>query len=123
MSKYFYISNENNLNEEEKRTGCISYARLVERVTHNNIVLCNNIAKVDYSIFDNIDSDLEIYQYYLCYLSESDLQYNSRFNDCLIFGYSDMLDLYVLCVDHWGTSWDYVMTDIKWSTDLEKCLK
>lgn len=33
----------------------------------------------------------------------------------LLFVYSPKLDLYVLCVDHYGTSWDYVVC----ITDLE----
>jgi hypothetical protein len=27
---------------------------------------------------------------------------------CDDYLYSDLLDLYILCVDHYGTSWDYV---------------
>lgn len=30
----------------------------------------------------------------------------------LLFTYSDLLDKYILCVDHFGTSWDYV----EWTT-------
>jgi hypothetical protein len=41
----------------------------------------------------------------------------------LLFTYSDLLDCDVLCVDHWGTSWDYVLTGVKLFDnyeDLEK---
>lgn len=33
----------------------------------------------------------------------------------LLFTYSDLLDKYILCVDHFGTSWDYV----EWTTTNE----
>ena len=29
----------------------------------------------------------------------------------VIMSYSNLLDCDVLCVDHYGTSWDYVLTD------------
>lgn len=78
---------------------------------HNHRVLCNNIAEKDPSVYDNArfswDEDTEIYQWYLTDCSEWDVEYlEKRFG--LLFTYSDLLDVYVLCVDHWGTSWDYV---------------
>jgi hypothetical protein len=30
----------------------------------------------------------------------------------LKYTYSDMLDCYILCVTHWGTSWDYVECEV-----------
>lgn len=82
---------------------------------NNNLILCNNIFDID----DNIDylmSDQvpDIYQYYLTDCSQSDVKFlMEHFN--LLFIYSPKLDLYVLCVDHYGTSWDYVacMTDLE----------
>lgn len=89
---------------------------------HNNLILCNTIAEIDQSIWDNCrfdmfnehDEPIDIYQYYLTDCSESDVEYlEEHFG--LLFTYSDELGLYVLCVNHWGTSWDYVDVD----TDLE----
>jgi hypothetical protein len=82
---------------------------------HNDYVMCNNIASLDASIYDNLRFNLldedhcarEIFQWFLTSASESDVQYlENRFG--LLFTYSDLLDVYVLCVDHYGTSWDYV---------------
>ena len=33
--------------------------------------------------------------------------------------YSDSLDMYVWAVSHWGTSWDYVLTDVKCNQGYE----
>lgn len=118
--------NEEDLNEEEKRSGKISYKRLVDRVC-NNRVLCNNIVNVDESIWDNgITGNLEdmgnieIFQYYLVDMSEWDVEYAKQFESELIISYSNKLDLYVLMVDHFGTSWDYVMTDIEYTNDYNE---
>lgn len=56
----------------------------------------------------------DIYQYFLTSMNESDVDYlNKYYPDELIITYSDVLDLYVLCVPHWGTNWSYVLTDVK----------
>lgn len=92
-----------------------SYRTLVDMFI-GDILLCNNICEVDSSVYDNMgfsDYDeengcyIDIYQYYLCDTSCKEELEKYGF----LFSYSDMLDLDVLCVDHFGTSWDYVLTD------------
>ncbi len=85
---------------------------------NNDFVLCNNITEVDPSIFDNMRFDelneygdpIDIYQYYITDASQDDVEYLEK-NFNLKFTYSDLLDSFVLCVDHWGTGWDYVSCD------------
>ena len=108
----------------------------------NSYVLCNNIPEVDQSILDNArfsffyyeDEDgneyeseddapegvevyecgRDIFQWFVTDCSTDQVEYlEEHFG--LLFTYSDALDCYILCVDHFGTSWDYVMID----TDLE----
>ena len=120
--KKFYIGNINELNDEEKRTGRVSYRRLIDKYI-DDLVLCNNIVNIDNTVFDNMqnvdDDDFEIYQYYLCNLS------NFERENLLAYGvslsYSELLDCDVLLVTHWGTSWDYVMSQAKWSENLDEC--
>lgn len=121
--------NKENLNSEELRTGRVSYKRLVERYV-GDIVLCNNITDVDDGIWDNVDesnlidedgdemNDLEIYQYYLCNVGEWEKEQLKGTG--VILSYSDVLDCDVLMVQHFGTSWDYVLTDIEWTENLEE---
>ena len=54
----------------------------------------------------------EIFQWFLTDCSEFDVKY-LREHFGLLFTFSDLLDCYVLCVTHYGTSWDYV----EWVTD------
>lgn len=86
----------------------------------NSYVLCNNITEVDQSIWDNArfstydeesDSYKEIFQYYITDASASDVEYLEK-HFGLLFTYSDMLDCFILCVDHFGTSWKYVHCEV-----------
>ncbi len=52
----------------------------------------------------------EIFQYYI--ISSYGAELLERETNEIIF-YNDALDLYVWGVTHWGTAWDYVLTDIK----------
>ena len=61
----------------------------------------------------------EIYQYYLCNLSEYEREQLTEYG--IILSYSNKLDLDILCVEHFGTSWDYVMTDVEWSDNFDEC--
>ena len=123
----------------ELEQGHASYRTIIERFI-GDIVLCNNIVNVDGSIYDNMQNgfyyrdvetgeektqeeynndesgkiDIEycdIYQYYLCNVSKYEEEQLIKAG--VILSYSDMLETDVLCVDHFGTSWDYVLTNVK----------
>lgn len=118
------------LNEEEKRTKKISYARLIERIC-NNMILCNEIVNIDDFLYDNIilgsafdeeyDDFIEIYQYFIIDIDEYTIEKLQNLNCTdLIIAYSEKLQNYILLVDHWGTSWDYVMTDIEYTENYNE---
>ena len=138
------------MGEYEKDQGYASYRTIVSRYI-GDIVLCNNIIDVDPSVFDNLliesnekyynengeeiteeeyyndsnayceTNDTEIYQYYLCNVSQWEKEHAEAAG--LILSYSDMLDCDILCVDHFGTSWDYVLTDVKLFNNYEELKK
>lgn len=92
-------------------TSLISYAEAVTRFG-NSYVLCNNVPEIDPSIWENVYFDFdeagEIMQYYITDCSAEDVKYlSSWFN--LLFVYSEVLDCFILCVDHWGTAWNGIM--------------
>lgn len=108
----------------EKERGYASY-RTVINMYISDAVFCNEIAKLDDSIFYNVNEnyceETEIYQYYLCNLSEYEQE---QLTNCgIILSYSDMLDCDVLMVEHFGTSWDYVLTDVKLFDNYEDLIK
>ena len=77
-----------------------------------NRVLCNNICEIDpTTIYDNMrfefDENDDIYQWYLTNLTESEVEWLEE-NFDLKFTYSELLDCFVLCVDHYGTRWSSV---------------
>lgn len=56
------------------------------------------------------DEYVEIYQYYI--ISEYGYEFLSRYTDELVY-YNSTLDVYLWGVTHFGTSWDYVLTDVE----------
>ena len=138
------------MGEYEKEQGYASYRTIIERFI-GDIVLCNNIVQVDSSVLDNIDYDItetyyngngeeiteeeyyedenaysernepEIYQWYLCNVTEWEKDNLKEMG--IILSYSNLLDCDVLCVDHYGTSWDYVLTDVKLFDSYEELEK
>lgn len=58
----------------------------------------------------------EIFQYYI--VSDNGAEILEEINE-IVF-YNERLDMYVWGVTHWGTSWDYVLTDIKCNVPYEE---
>lgn len=83
---------------------------------NNNYILQNNICEIDPSVYDNFRFNIEddetgeyheIFQWFITDASDGDVEYlENTFG--LLFTYSDLLGHYILCVDHYGTGWDYV---------------
>lgn len=100
------------LNSYELENKRLSYKNLF--YNDDSLVLCNNIAD-DYeylelqSGFNNDDEYLEVYQYYI--ITDNLAKRLIEINE--IVYYHEKLDIYVLGVTHFGTSWDYVLTDLK----------
>ena len=113
-SRYFYgneISNHGLVN------GRIDYRTLASAFPH---ILCNDIiARTDRDSWECVngceyDEEAEefheIFQYYI--ISAQGASILEELTDEIVF-YNFELDLYVWGVTHFGTSWDYVLTDIK----------
>lgn len=92
---------------------------------HNNLILCNELPSIDATIYDNArfewGDSTEIFQWYLTDASEGDVEWLER-SFGLLFTYSELLGHYVLCVDHFGTAWDYVNCDCYNDDIADSCL-
>ena len=124
-----YVNMED-LNEYEKENNKISYRRLVDRF-FQNMILCNNIvhnfdenieivAGTDYD--EENEENIEVYQYYIIdgWFDEDDLQKIG--NELGVVYYDNKLELYILGVEHFGTSWDYVLTDIEPTNNINESI-
>lgn len=83
---------------EEEFTMCIIYERRIKELE-------SLIEELEES-----DTEPEIYQSFI--VSEQGAEIIQRFTDNPVF-YNDALNMYVWGITHWGTSWDYVLTDVK----------
>lgn len=130
MKKIKMYVRKEDLNEYEKEHNRISYRRLIDRISGGDIWLFNKAPELSENEFEfEVGSDydeeneeyIEIYQYYLIAINNYMLEklQNLKCSDVII-AYSEKLEEYVLMVDHFGTSWDYVLTDIEPTEDYEK---
>lgn len=118
--KYFY---GNEISEYGMQHNRVDYRTLAKCF---DAVLCNDVTKLFYSTIngDYNEAELEngsdyneeedyyedIYQYYI--ISSYGAEILERYTNEIVY-YLPALDIYVWGVTHFGTSWDYVLTDIK----------
>lgn len=97
--------------------GYLDYRTLSKMV--GDMVLNNNV--FEYAGFENWEQVSEyvedpdgnydeVYQYYI--ISDEGARILSEYTDELVYYHED-LDMYLWGITHWGTGWDYVLTDIK----------
>lgn len=63
----------------------------------------------DYEEEEEIIENPEVFQWYI--VSDSGAQIIQDYTNEILY-YHDELDIYLWGVTHWGTGWDYVLTDI-----------
>lgn len=136
MKKLIYLSKEEQqtkLNDYEREHKKISYRTLLNHL-NINCILCNNIIDIEPYLYDNIevgevyneegDYYEDIYQYFIIDANNWNIEYIKKYYDNeLIIAYSETLDNYILLVDHFGTSWDYVLTDISYTDNWDEVNK
>ena len=80
-------------------------------IRYYNTVTNEYIEYDDIENWDDIEeSYIDIFQYYI--IDNWGVEILSNYTDEIIF-YNDKLDMYLWGITHYGTSWDYVLTDIK----------
>ena len=126
------------LNEHEKKYNKVSFERLVNKL-FTDIILCNDITKlfyadingkyneVNFEVGNDYDEEndeyIDIYQYFIVDFSSWTYEFMEKYKEQLgkefILYYIDELGIYILGVTHFGTGWDYVLTDIEPSESIE----
>ena len=78
---------------------------------HVYIAMNENISRIDEEIEALEEAHYEeIFQYFI--ISDNGAEILKDYTNEIVF-YNETLDMYVWGVTHWGTSWDYVLTDIR----------
>ena len=116
-SPYFY---GNKISDYGLENGYVDYATLAKAF---DAVLVNDITRLFFAdingefnepeqvngFVDNSDDIAEIFQYFV--ISSCGAQILQELTDEIVY-YLPVINCYVWGVTHWGTSWDYVLTDI-----------
>ena len=115
FKKYFY---GNEISEYGRQHGFVDYrtlAKSFDAVLNNDII--NKTSDIGYwdvingSEYDEeTDNYADIFQYYI--ISAQGAEILQRETEEIVF-YNEELDMYVWGVTHYGTAWDYVLTDIQ----------
>ena len=112
--KVCYYFGRLGLNGYEKQHKRLSYSNMLKAFTDNCYILNNKIVdKFEFEFIDESLYDLDeltIYQYYI--ISEYTAEKLQKHTNEIIL-YNADLDMYLLGVGHFGTSWESVLTDIK----------
>ena len=77
----------------------------------------NEISRDEYDENGGDEECRDFYQYYI--ISPGGYNILSSYTDETVW-YNDELDMYVWGVTHFGTSWDYVLTDIRIDLDSKQ---
>lgn len=118
FGKYFY---GHEISEYGQKNGFVDYFTLSQAFNHvlNNEIIANTCNIGNWDLISGCDYDekndefIEIYQYYI--VSDRGADILTEFNE--IVYYNESLDMYVWGITHFGTSWDYVLTDIPCKAD------
>lgn len=113
---YFY---GNKISDYGLENGYVDYATFSKAFSAvlNNEIIQHGDYWDQLSGFPEEDEDwAEIFQYYI--VSDLGAEILQEYDE-IVF-YNEKFDMYLWGVTHWGTSWDYVLTDIKCNYDPEK---
>lgn len=131
ITKLFFADINGEFNEPEQVNGFIDNSERIEEIEeelemlHNETVIENNETDaLEYEFYMNRIEELEeekeelereqdcipeIFQYFI--ISDNGAEILQELTDEIVY-YLPVIDCYVWGVTHWGTAWDYVLTDI-----------
>lgn len=104
------------VSEYGKENGYLDYRTLSQIVGDSvlNNAIVPYIGQYEWELVNGCEEDedgwYEVYQYYI--ISDSGFRFLEEYTDEIVY-YHEELDMYVWGITHLGTSWDYVLTDIK----------
>ena len=129
ITKLFYTDINGEYNEAEQIHGFVDNSEAIEHKQEQiealentlenafddeHIAYLNNQIEIINEQIEELEQEQEeypeIYQYYI--ISDNGADILKRFTNEIVY-YIPVLDIHVWGITHWGTGWDYVLTDIK----------
>ncbi len=115
----YYCGNEiSNYGKEHGFLDYDTFSRAFDHVLNNSIFELGQGIGYGWELVNGLDFDYEeeeiieepeVFQWYI--VSDSGAQIIQDYTNEILY-YHDELDIYLWGVTHWGTGWDYVLTDI-----------
>lgn len=116
--KYFCGNEISNYGKEHGFLDYDTFSRAFDHVLNNSIFEFGQGIGYGWELVNGLDFDYEeeeiieepeVFQWYI--VSDSGAQIIQDYTNEILY-YHDELDIYLWGVTHWGTGWDYVLTDI-----------
>lgn len=116
--KYFCGNEISNYGKEHGFLDYDTFSRAFDHVLNNSIFQLGQDIGYGWELVNGLDFDYEeeeiieepeVFQWYI--VSDSGAQIIQDYTNEILY-YHDKLDIYLWGVTHWGTGWDYVLTDI-----------
>lgn len=119
-SEYFY---GNKISDYGLNNGYVDYRTLskcFDAVLNNDVIGKLSGMGFEWELVNGIEYDeeedyfIDIYQWFI--IDDAGYRILSELTDEIVY-YNEELDMYIWGITHFGTSWDYVLTDIKIKLD------
>lgn len=116
--KYFCGNEISNYGKEHGFLDYDTFSRAFDHVLNNSIFGLGQGIGYGWELVNGLDFDYEeeeiieepeVFQWYI--VSDSGAQIIQDYTNEILY-YHDKLDIYLWGVTHWGTGWDYALTDI-----------
>lgn len=116
--KYFCGNEISNYGKEHGFLDYDTFSKAFDHVLNNSIFELGQGIGYGWELVNGLDFDYEeeeiieepkVYQWYI--VSDSGAQIIQDYTNEILY-YHDELNIYLWGVTHWGTGWDYVLTDI-----------
>lgn len=116
--KYFCGNEISNYGKEHGFLDYDTFSRAFDHVLNNSIFELGQGIGYGWELVNGLDFDYEeeeiieepeVFQWYI--VSDSGAQIIQDYTNEILY-YHDELDIYLWGVTHWGTGWNYVLTDI-----------
>ena len=115
---------------KKKSRYLIDYNSAVKWLNCDLVMINDTIFEIDPDYMDPCNGDeddpLDIFQRFITNFNDDEVKWMNKTFPNVLFSYSEKLGLWILCVDHYGTAWEYVWTSCelpievlpdKWDTE------